>query len=133
MIGLRDCFVRRLGVCLAGLALYSQFFIASWGMLALTTFGQPADAPGEHALCLAAENNTSQPAAPANDQPAAPAHDHLAFCCVWHSMPGIAPHAALLPQLLAYAAVGHDEPGDPALIPGPLCGPANARAPPTLT
>jgi hypothetical protein len=133
MIALRDRPVKIFGATLAGLALYLQFVFAGWGMLALATPGEPADALGEHALCLAAESGTPQPAAPLGDHPAAPAHDHLAFCCLWHSMPGVAPQAARVPQPVAYAAVGHDEPGDAALIPGRPHRPANARAPPALT
>jgi hypothetical protein len=39
----------------------------------------------------------------------------------------------LLPQPVAYATIGHDEAGNRSFIPGPPRGPANARAPPTLT
>ena len=133
MIALRDKPVKIFGATLAGLALYLQFVFAGWGMLAMATPGDPADAFGGHALCLAAESGAPQPAAPAGGQPTAPAHDHLAFCCLWHSIPGIAPQAALLRQPVAYAAIAHDEPADPALFAGPPLGPANARAPPTLT
>jgi hypothetical protein len=133
MIALRDKPMKIFGATLAGLALYLQFVFAGWGMLALATRAEPADPLGGHALCLAAESGAPQPAAPAGDSPSTPAHDHLAFCCLWHSMPGVAPQTALLPQPVAYAAIGHDEPGHTALIPGPPHGPANARAPPTLT
>jgi hypothetical protein len=133
MIALRDRPAKIFGATLAGLALYLQFVFASGGMLALTAPGEPADALGGHALCLAAESGAPQPAAPTGDQPAAPAHDHLAFCCLWHSIPGVTPQAALLPQPVAYANIGHDEPGNLPFIPGPPRGPANARAPPALT
>ena len=133
MIALRDKPGKIFGAGLAGLALYLQLVFASWGMLALASPGEPADALGGHALCLAAESGAPHPATPAGDQPTAPAHDHLAFCCLWHSLPGVTPQAALLPQPVAYAAVGHDEPRDPALIPGSPHGSANARAPPALT
>jgi hypothetical protein len=133
MSALRDKPLKIFGATLAGLALYLQFVFAGWGMLAPATPGTPADALGGHALCLAAESGAPQPAVPASDSPSTPAHDHFAFCCLWHSMPGVAPQAALLPQPVAYAATGHDERGDPALIPGPPRGPANARAPPALT
>jgi hypothetical protein len=133
MIALRDKPVKIFGATLAGLALYLQFVFAGWGMLVLATPDEPADALGGHALCLAAESGAPQPAEPTGNAPATPAHDHLAFCCLWHSMPGVAPQAALLPRPVVYAAIGHDEPGDPALIPGPPHGPANARAPPALT
>jgi hypothetical protein len=133
MIALRDKPVKIFGATLAGLALYLQFVFAGWGMLVLATPGEPADALSGHALCLAAESGAPQPAAPTGNAPATPAHDHLAFCCLWHSMPGVAPQAALLPRPVVYAAIGHDEPGDPALIPGPSHGPANARAPPALS
>src|SRR5277367_4284689 len=127
---LRGRTARRFSATLAGLALYLQFVFAGWGILALAVPGEPADASGGHALCLANVGGTSQPTAPA-DTPSAPAHDHLAFCCLWHSMPGVEPQTAFVPEPVAYAAIGHDKPGDPALIPGPPHGPANARAPPT--
>ena len=133
MIALRDKPVKIFGATLAGLALYLQLVFASWGMLALAALGEQPDALGGHALCLAAESGAPQPAAPASDQPAAPAHDHLAFCCLWHTIPGVTPQAALLPQPVAYVALGHDEAGDAALVLGPLRGPGNARAPPALT
>ena len=132
MIALRDKPLKIFGASLAGFALYLQFVFAGWGMLTLATPGEPADALGAHALCLADAGNPPQPAGPAKGTPTAPAHDHLAFCCLWHSMPGVAPQTALLPQPVVYAAIGHDEPGDLALIPGPPRGPANARAPPAL-
>src|SRR5271170_8107844 len=132
MIGLRDKSLRRLGASLAGLALYVQLAFAGWGMLATATPGEPADAFGGHALCLAAVDGTTQPAAPTNDVPAAPAHDHAALCCLWHSLPGVTPQAALAPLPVAYAGLAHSEFGNTAFIPGPRRGPVNARAPPIL-
>jgi hypothetical protein len=92
----------------------------------------PSDAFGGHALCLAGESGTPQPAAPADNAPTVPAHEHTAFCCLWHTLPGVAPQAALAPHPVLYATVAHDETGDTTAIPGPHRGPANARAPPTL-
>ena len=46
---------------LAGLALYLQLAFASWG--ALATQAEPVDALAEHALCLATQDGSSQPAA----------------------------------------------------------------------
>jgi hypothetical protein len=131
MIGLRDKSLKRFGASLAGLALYLQLAFASWGMPALATPDEPADALGGHALCLAGESGTPQPA-PADNGPVAPVHDHFAFCCLWHPLPGVAPQAALALRPVAYAATAHDEAGDATFIPGPQRGPANARAPPPL-
>lgn len=133
MIRLRDLRIGQFAVGLAVLAVYLQLALASWGMLVLAVAGAPTDALGGHALCLGGTSGDTQPTAPANGIPAAPVHDHFAFCCLWHSIPGVAPQASLLPRPVVYAAIGHDEPRDPALIPGPPRGPANARAPPTLT
>jgi len=130
MSGLRDKSLRRLGASLAGFALYLQLVFASWGMLATAVPGQPADAFGGHALCLAGVDGASQPTAPSDNTPAPPTHDHLAFCCLWHLTPAITPTIALVPQPVAYAAIGHAETGNGAFIPGPQRGPANARAPP---
>jgi len=132
MIGLRDPGMRRFGASLAGLALYLQLALAGSGMLPLATAGEPADAIGGHALCLAGDGGAAQPAAPADRAPIAPAHDHTAFCCLWHPLPGVAPQAAMAPLPIAYDSIALTERGDAAFIPGPRHGPANARAPPTL-
>jgi hypothetical protein len=132
MIGLRDKSWRRLGASLAGLALYLQLAFASWGMLSVAAPGEPGDALAGHALCLAASGGAATPAAPSDGAPVAPAHDHLASCCLFHSLPGITPQAALPPQPLVYAGVAHHARGGDAIVPGPRHGPANARAPPTL-
>lgn len=132
MIGLRDSRVTRLGALLAGLALYLQLAFASWSTLVLTAATDPANAFGGHALCLADGGVLPQPAAPANT-PTPPAHDHSSFCCLWHSLPAVAPMAAQAPQPVTYAAVIHAEAGGLTFIPGPHRGPANARAPPILT
>ena len=132
MSGLRDKSLRRLGASLAGFALYLQLVFASWGMLATAVPGQPADAFGGHALCLAGVDGASQPTAPSDNTPAPPTHDHLAFCCLWHLAPAITPTTVMVPRPVAYAATGQDESGDDAFIPGSQRGPANARAPPPL-
>jgi hypothetical protein len=129
MIGLRDPWMKRFAASLGGLALYLQLAFAASGMLALAAPSDPANAFGGHALCLAGGGAT-QPAAPSDGTPVAPAHDHVAFCCLWHPMPGAAPQAAFAPRPIAYANVEHSEHGDVTFIPGPRRGPANARAPP---
>jgi hypothetical protein len=132
MTRLRDPRLRRLGTGLAGLALYLQLVFASWGMLAPAITGASTDALGGHALCLASASTDAQPAAPADNLPAAPAHDHLALCCLWHSLPGVAQHAAQAPVPFAYATIAHDETGATAFNSRPLRSPAEARAPPIL-
>jgi hypothetical protein len=130
MIALRDKSWRRFGATLAGLALYLQLAFAGWGMLALATPGDAADALGGHALCLAGDRDAAQPTAPADSGPVAPVHDHGAFCCLWHPLPGLTPQAALTPRPIAYAAIGHDERAASTFHPGPHRGSAKARAPP---
>ena len=130
MSGLRDKSMRRLGASLAGLALYLQLAFAVSGML--PTPDEPADALGGHALCLSAAGGAAPPAAPADQVPVAPSHDHASLCCLWHSLPGVAPQAAAAPLPIAYSGIARSEPGDTPFIPGPRRGPANARAPPTL-
>ena len=122
---------RRFGASLAGLALYLQLALAGWGTLALAPEADPTDPFGGHALCLAA-GGAAQPAAPADQAPTAPTHDHTAFCCLWHSLPGVEPMAALAPQPIAYASIARGGRDDAPFIPGPRRSPANARAPPTL-
>jgi hypothetical protein len=131
MIGARDLRIRRFGATLAGLALSLQLAFASWGMLVLAAPAGPADAFSGHALCLAAASGADQPA-PADNTPVAPTHDHFAFCCLWHTLPGITPQAALLPQPVSYDDVAPVDPRDTAIIPAPQRGPVKARAPPTL-
>jgi hypothetical protein len=132
MIALRDKSWRRFGASLAGLALYLQLAFASLGALALATPADPGDSFGEHALCLAAQAGSPQPAAPTDQGPSAPAHHHAAFCCLWHQLPGVPPVAFLAPQPAVYAGLIHGEPSATPFIPGRPHGPANARAPPTL-
>lgn len=132
MIRLRDKSWRRVGASLAGLALYLQLAFASLGMLAATAPAGPADALAEHALCLAAQDGAAQPSAPADPAPAAPTHDHGAFCCLWHSLPGVQSVAAAVPLPVAYARLARLDAGETAFIPRPRRGPANARAPPTI-
>jgi hypothetical protein len=134
MTGWRDKSFRRLGAALAGLALAVQLAFASWGMPALATPGDPADAFGPHALCLAGDPGKAAPETPpARPAPAAPAHDHGAFCCLWHPLPGVAPMAAAAPLPVAYAAITRGDLADSRFLPGLRHRPANARAPPTLT
>jgi hypothetical protein len=131
MIGLRDPWMKRLAASLGGLAIYLQLALAASGMMALAAPGGATDAFAEHALCLAG-GGAAQPTAPSDGAPVAPTHDHVAFCCLWHPLPGVAPQAAQAPLPVTYAAIAHHETGETAFIPGPRRGPANARAPPTL-
>ena len=128
MIGLRDKRMRRFGAAIAGLAVYLQLAFASWGMLALPTAVDPSDALASHALCLAGDSASRTPPA----VPVAPAHDHFAFCCLWHSLPGITPQAALTLVPVTYIAVAHDAGGATVFHTGRPRGPAEARAPPTV-
>jgi hypothetical protein len=132
MIAMRDKTLRRLGASLAGLALYLQLAIAGSGMLALATPDAPADGLGEHSLCLADSSGATRPAAPADNAPAAPSHDHSAFCCLWHTLPGVAPQSAAAAEPFLYARLARATPGHAPALPGPQRGPANARAPPPL-
>jgi hypothetical protein len=132
MIGLRDKRMRRFGAAIAGLAVYLQLAFASWGLLALPMISDPTDVLGGHALCLAGATDASRPA-PADPGPVAPAHDHFAFCCLWHSMPGLTPQAALTAVPVAYAAAMTAEGSTTVFHAAPLRGPAEARAPPILT
>jgi hypothetical protein len=132
MIGRRDKSWRRIGVALAGAALYLQFAFASWGMLALTAPGTAGDAFGGHALCLAAQDGAA-PTTPPADAPAAPIHDHGAFCCLWHPLPGLQPLAAATPVPVVYGNIARGDPADAPFIAAPRRGPTNARAPPALT
>lgn len=132
MIGLRDRRLRRFGTALAGLAVYLQLAFASWGMLAVAPAGDPTDTLGGHALCLASDAGTSR-VPPADTDPVAPAHDHFALCCLWHSLPGVTPQAALTPVPVAYTAVTATEGRATAFHTAPPRGPAEARAPPILT
>jgi len=127
---LRDRSVRRLSAVLAGLALYLQLAFAGPGMLAHAAPSDTIGALAEHALCLAGESGTKPQ--PADDTPALPGHDHTLFCCLWHPLPGVAPQAAAAPLPVAYATVAHSEFSVLPITAGPLHGPANARAPPTL-
>jgi hypothetical protein len=131
MIGRRDKSWRRIGVALAGAALYLQLAFASWGMLALAA-GAPSDAFGGHALCLAAQGGAAPTTPPAN-APAAPIHDHGAFCCLWHPLPGLQPFATAPPLPAAYADIARGDLREVSFIAAPRRGPANARAPPDLT
>ena len=88
---------------LAGLALYLQLAFASWG--ALATQAEPVDALAEHALCLATQDGSSQPARPADQAPRPPAHHHAASCCLWHQFPGLEPVATPTPQAVPHVKV----------------------------
>jgi len=130
MIGRRDKSWRRFGTLLAGLALYLQLAFASWG--ALATQAEPVDALAEHALCLATQDGSSQPARPADQAPRPPAHHHAASCCLWHQFPGLEPVATPTPQAVPHVKVTRLGLGEATFTPGPRHSPANARAPPTL-
>lgn len=132
MLGLRDKRMRRFGAAIAGLAVYLQLAFASWGMLALPTASDPTAALSAHALCLAGDPGTSR-TPPADTGPVAPAHDHFALCCLWHSLPGVTPEAALTPVPVAYTAVTAAEGRATVFHTAPPRGPAEARAPPILT
>ena len=118
----------RCGALFAGIALYLQLAIVGLGTLPVVS-GAPAGALGEHALCLA---GGGAPRQPTDETPPAPTHDHTLFCCLWHSLSGIAPQAALRPLSVSYVAAALDEPREAAPIAAPRHKPANARAPPTL-
>jgi hypothetical protein len=96
----------------------------------MSASGDPGDAFGGHALCLAARDGQAPPALPA-EQPAAPTH-HTAFCCLWHSLPALQPLAGAPSKPVAYAGAATGTDGDEPFIPGPQHSPANARAPPAL-
>jgi hypothetical protein len=130
MTRLRDPRLRRLGTGLAGFALYLQLLFASWGMLVPPVARASTDGLRGHALCLASASTDAQPVAPADDLPAAPAHDHLALCCLWHSLPGVALHGAQTPVPVTYAVVAHNEAGATVFNSRPLRSPVEARAPP---
>jgi hypothetical protein len=132
MTHLRNPRLRRLGTGLAGFALYLQLAFASWGTLAPPVADSSIDALRGHALCLAAASTDAQPVAPADNVPAAPVHDHLALCCLWHSLPGVALNGAQTPVPVTYATLVHDENGATAFNSRPLRSPAEARAPPIL-
>jgi hypothetical protein len=132
MIGLRDKRIRRFGAAIAGLAVYLQLAFASWGLVALPTASDPTDALGGHALCLASDAGTPR-TAPADTGPVAPAHDHFAFCCLWHSLPGVTPQAALTPVPVAYTVVMAAKGRTAVFYAAPPRGPAEPRAPPILT
>lgn len=120
--------MRRVGMLLAGLALYLQLALASSGILASATPASPADAFGGHALCLAGGNNI---APPAPDVPVpTPPHDHGALCCLWHALLGVAPHAVPAPVPVAYSAIAHSDGRPTVLQTRPSRTPVEPRAPP---
>lgn len=123
--------MRRFGTALAGLAVYLQLVFASGGMLLLSMAGNPAVPFESHALCLAGSGDDAR-TPPADTTPAAPAHDHFALCCLWHSLPGVTPQASLAPVPVTYATVAQDAGGTIVFDTGPIRGPAEARAPPTV-
>jgi hypothetical protein len=125
---MRDRRVMRFGALFAAIALYLQLAIVSLGPLPVAS-DTPIGALGEHALCLA---DGGTPPQPADDAPAAPVHDHTLFCCLWHSLSGVAPHAAPTPLPVNYVTAALDKPRDAALTAAPRHKPANARAPPPL-
>jgi hypothetical protein len=128
MIGFCDRRLRRFATALAGLAVYLQLAFASWGLL--TTAADPAEALAGHALCFAADSDAAR--TPPDTGPVAPAHHHFAFCCLWHSLPGVTPQAALTPLPVTYAAVSLDTRNAAVFRPGPHRGQAKARAPPPV-
>jgi len=132
MIGLRDNRWRRLGALLTGLGVGLQLMLASLGLLLVAATADPTDAFGGHALCLASESGTAQPARPSENAPVAPAHHHLGFCCLFHQLPGVQPVAMQSAPPVAFIHVAAAAPGMAAFTPGPRRGPGNARAPPTL-
>jgi hypothetical protein len=121
----------RFGASLAGTALTLQLAFASWGML-LTASAATADPFAGHALCLAGSDGATPPAAPSDRQPAAPIHDHAALCCLWHQLLAVQANPVLTPEPVAFAAIGSSDRSEIPFLSGPLRGPANARAPPTL-
>jgi hypothetical protein len=130
MIGLRQRYWKRLGAVLGGLALAAQLLLATAGLVVASAAG-PQDVLGAHALCLA-DGGASQPTQPVDGAPSHPIHAHDALCCLWHQLPGVTPVAAQPAQPVAYAFAAI-EVRTTRLIPEPVYGPHNARAPPTLT
>jgi hypothetical protein len=132
MIGSRDRPWRRLGAFLTGLGLGLQLVLSSLGLLLAAAAAEPAATLSGHALCFAGEPVAPQPSPAGGDSaPAAPAHQHVAFCCLWHQLPGVQPAAALAAQPLDRFRLVSAEPELAAFTPSPAQGPANARAPPT--
>jgi hypothetical protein len=125
MIDLRGRSWRRFGASLSGLALGLQLTLSSLS-LAIAASVDPSEAFAGHALCLA-----GGPRLPAGT-PAAPARNHVAFCCLWHQLPGVQPVATAVPIPTAFAPVAAIHAVLAPFTPGPRRGPANARAPPIL-
>jgi hypothetical protein len=132
MTGRRHRSWRRVGAGVSGLALAFQLMLSSLSLVIAAAPANPLTALNSHALCLSDDATAPQPAPPAGGVPAAPAHDHVAFCCLWHQIPGLQPIAALPAQPAAYVHAIAVSPGMAAFNPGPRYDPANARAPPTL-
>jgi hypothetical protein len=101
--------------------------LSSLGLVLAAASADPTEAFSGHALCLAGGGS------PPSDAPSAPAHNHAGFCCLWHQIPGVQPVAVAAPLPTAFIFVAPTERGLAAFTPGPQRGPANARAPPTLT
>jgi len=122
----------RLGVVLAVVALLVQ--IAGPGLHAPVLIGSAngigyfSYAFDAHALCLASNDTTPAPAAPADKAPES--DHHFAACCVWHAAAGavLAPAALVEPVAFAASRVAFTAP--PADIPTRLAGAVRARAPP---
>ena len=122
----------RLGVVLAVVALLVQ--IAGPGLHAPVLIGSAngigyfSYAFDAHALCLASNDTTPAPAAPADKAPEA---DHnFAACCVWHAATGAVLASAALVEPVAFAASRVAFTAPPADIPTRLAGAVRARAPP---
>ena len=126
-MALRRSTAGRFAASLAGFALGVQLVVASWGLALLAAAVDPADALGEHALCLATADARTVPD-PATPMPA---HVHDGLCCLGHLPPGLQPSAAPAPVPLAYAEISATAVTPAAFIPGGAYNPANARAPPT--
>ena len=122
----------RLGVVLAVVALLVQ--IAGPGLHAPVLIGSAngigyfSYAFDAHALCLASNDTTPAPAAPADKAPES--DHHFAACCVWHAAAGavLAPAALVEPVAFAASRVAFTAP--PADIPTRIAGAVRARAPP---
>lgn len=113
------------------MALAVQLAASSWGILAAVQTADPADAFGEHALCLAGGGT---PAAPVKSDraPVGPTHHHAAYCCLWHALAGNPPSAFTVAAIEQGAAAALIDPATPGPAPKRPPGAPGARAPPNL-
>ena len=125
--------LRWLGILPAALSLVLQLALGCCGTIAPDVTGDLPTGLDEHALCRATAESSSHSGAPGQQVPVGPAHEHLAFCCLGHQLPAVAPVLVHAHAPIGYALIARDEPEHEAFIPAPLYHPGKARAPPTLT